>query len=128
MLLQDTVRLVVEAEGHGRVCLESHSLAVTVQIDSGYPGIFKGLQGLAAYNGGQDRDLHLIQFLSLGLVETFLGPERVILLLEAVEDFTDLCRPIHLVGVRKDHRKDILRCKSIWLKKLRRIQSLGYGG
>ena len=124
MLLEYPVELVIETEGHSRIGLKTHSLAVAVKIYSCNARIFESLEGLAADDGRNHRDLHRRKLLSLGLGKPVLVPECIILLFQTVEDVLHRSRPIHLVGVRQNHRKDILRGEAVFRKELLGIESL----
>ena len=127
MLLEHTVKLVVEAEAYCRVSLKLHSLAVSVEIYTCNNRILKVLQGLAADYRGHDRNLHRSQPLLLGLVLTSIRPECIILFLKSVKDLLHRCCPIHLVCVRKHHGKDILRIETIARKEILIIEGICYG-
>ena len=113
MLLQNSIQSIVIAECYRRVSLELHSLAVTIKIDPGYYRIFKSLEGLTAYDGSHDRDLHRSHFLSLCLGKSFLSPEGIILFLQTIEYFLYRCCPIHLICIRQNHSEYVFRSKTI---------------
>ena len=113
MLLEDSVQSIVEAEGNGRVCLKLHLLIVTVKVDTGDYRILEILESLTADDGCHDRNLHPTETLCLGLGIAFRSPESVILLLETVEDILYRCRPVHLICIRQNQRKDIFRSETV---------------
>jgi len=124
MFLEDSVKGVVEAEGHGRIGLELHPLAIAVEIYAGYHRIFSFLKSLAIDDRSHYRHLHGREFESLCLCLAVCIPEHIVFLLETVEDIFYRGGPIHLICIRKEKGKHIFGSEAITGKKCRVIQGL----
>ena len=109
--LEDTVGLIVKAEGNGRVCLELHSGFEPIEIYGCDCRLLRHITGFSVNYRRQGRRLSAGKALLAGGVKALRGPPGIGLLEKLLHNITHRRSPKDLVRVR-----DYLREKEGRLK------------
>ena len=91
---------------HRRVGLQLDALLQAVDVDPGHAGHLVALAGLLVDDRSQRHHLQPAQSAALAFCIAFGSPETVVLALHALDELPGRHRPVELVTVGNEHRKE----------------------
>ena len=112
MPLENAARFIIKTESHRRIGLQFLTDGQPVQVHPRHQWHFRDIIGFGLDDGSQHRHLLGRQVPVLGQGAALIGPESIPRLFLRCQDLFRRCRPVNLIGIGQQQRKDILRRES----------------